>query len=89
MLNLILGSHKESDPKLSIHDSVQIFSPGLMIIRGRLSLPKSLLYIDKKARTVTVPGRNNRTIVASFEDVRVAIEKDSLACLIAQSIEEL
>ena len=50
--------------------------------RSKWSAPKVVLDYNKSTGTISVAGKNGRSMQAALEDVRVALPEDSLACAI-------
>jgi len=88
-LTMILRSKACTDERFSPGQLVQVFIKQGKEKRGKWSSDKPVLSYDDESRSVTVPGASGRKIVAAVEDVRPAIEKDSFAIAVQESIDEL
>jgi len=88
-LTLILRSKATTDEKYESGDMVQIYVKKGNEKRGKWSGDKIVLSYDESSRSVTVPGGRGKRIIAAVEDVRPAIQKDSFAKLVQESIDEL
>ena len=69
-LSRILNSKSTSEPSVNIGDLVEIYQHGQNNKRGQWSEAKQVIKVDKNNRTITVPGKNGKTVCAAFEDIR-------------------
>lgn len=68
---------------------VEIYQHGQNNKRCQWSGSKKVINVDYENRTITVPGRSRRTVCATFEDVRLAIENGDLAKEVAEAIDQI
>ena len=88
-LTRILRSKTGSDIPVKVGDTVQIFIREQKDKRGKWSLPKVILEFDHYSGTVTVPGKNGKTVKAAIEDVRLALSENTFASAIQDGIDTL
>ncbi len=88
-LTLVLRSKSVHETPVQVGDTVQVFFKRDHEKRGSWSAPRTVLSYDHSSRTVTVPGKNGRTVSAAVEDVRAALPENDLAKSIQESIDTL
>lgn len=88
-LNLILNSKSTSDIPTSVGDQVEVFVKQGHEKRGRWLSPRPVLDFDGDTGSVTLPGKNGRTMSAALEDIRLAIEHSPLASAIQESMDTM
>lgn len=88
-LTLILRSKATTDNVVKAGDLVQVYLKNQKEKRGKWTDPRPVLSFDKISHSVTVPGKNGRTVNAAVEDVRLAVADNALARMIQESIDEL
>lgn len=72
-LDLILKSKDLHKVPLSVGDIVEIYQKHKNEKRGKWSEAKPILSVDKPARVIKVPGKNDREITVAFEDTRAPL----------------
>lgn len=88
-LSMILNSKSISEPNHKIGDLVEIFQHRKNNKRGPWSSARKIIQIDDNNRTITVPGRNGKTVCAAFEDVRMPINNGDFSAEICEEIDQL
>eukprot|EP00737_Agarophyton_chilense_P004521 gb/GEZJ01005755.1/.p1 GENE.gb/GEZJ01005755.1/~~gb/GEZJ01005755.1/.p1 ORF type:complete len:279 (-),score=33.01 gb/GEZJ01005755.1/:824-1660(-) len=91
-LALILRSNSVTEPPIAVGDFVEVNQKKDYEKRGKWTDPKPILLVNRAARSVTVPGRKGREIIAAFEDTWPALSKESFAQLVQEgmgSVDEL
>ena len=86
-LALILRSKAVTEVPLSVGDLVEVYQKRDHEKRGKWSAPKPITSVNHKARSVTVPGKNGRTINVAFEDTRTAVRQDGFAQMVQDGMD--
>ena len=68
---------------------VEIYQNTGMNKRGKWSLPKFVLKVDKKARKITVPGKAGRRMNIAVEDISLALPEDSFENAVQVAIDKV
>ncbi len=72
-LNLILRSKSVRTPKFEVGDIVQVFIKNTSEKRGKWSSPKTVFDFNPQCGIITLPGKGDRVLKVSAEDVRYAL----------------
>lgn len=88
-LSRILNTKSTSEPSVNIGDMVEIYQHGKNGKRGQWSEAKKVIKVDNINRTITVPGKNGKTVCAAFEDVRATIGNDNFTMEVSSAIDQL
>jgi len=88
-LALIMRSKSTRDNVVKPGDEVEVYLRKGKEKRGKWLSGRPILSYDHESRTVSIPGSNGRTMSAAIEDVRPAVEKDSFAQKVRESIDIL
>ena len=74
---------------MSVGDIVEIYQNNDMHKSGKWSLLKIVLEVDKRAHTITVPGKAERRMNVAVEDFRLALSEDSFANTVKVAIDKV
>ena len=85
----IIKSKGNVEKEFTVGDMIEIFVHGKNNKRGEWSNAKKIIKIDKEGRAVYVPGMNGKTVIAAFEDVRLAINGNDFSSIICDIIDEI
>lgn len=86
-LTLILKSNSADKINGAAGDRIEIFTKVGINKRGKFLVSIIALSIVKEDRTVTVPAKKGKRLVAGFEDVRVSIAEDCFAVAAQEAID--
>ena len=85
----ILHTKAISEVQVAVGDLVEVFVKREKEKRGKWLTPRSVLSIDRASGSLTVPGAHGRTMTAAFEDVGIALDEDSFASMVQESIDTI
>lgn len=88
-LTKILRSKSVQTPDINPGDMVEVFIKLEKEKRGKWSAPKPVLDFDPTSGIVTLPGTSGKKIKAAVEDVRSAIQENTLAQKIQEAIDNV
>ncbi len=88
-LVLILKSNAIQELPIHIGDLVEVYVKKDHEKRGSWSTPKPVLSVNHEARSVTVPGKDQRVKTVSIEDLRPATPELGLAKTVQEGIDLL
>lgn len=88
-LALILKSKAVKEIPIQVGDLVEVYQKKQHEKSDKWSVPKPVISVDHAARSVTVPGSNNRPLSIALEDLRAAVPQESLASTVQLGIDKL
>ena len=88
-LTRILRSQAISEVQVAAGDLVEIFVKHYKEKKGNWLTPRYVLSIDYASGSLTVPGAKGQTMIAEYEDVRIALNDDSFTSIVQESIDTL
>lgn len=70
-MGLILQSISADEINVGAKDRIEIFAKSGLNKRGAWSVPETVLSLNKKGKTVTVPGKGGKQAMAGLTNIQV------------------
>lgn len=86
---LILKSKATKEIPIQTGERVEVYQEKKYEKRGKWSMPKPVISVNHAARSVTVPGSNNRVVSIALENIRNATPPNNLASTVQLGIDVL